>query len=138
MGVRLAKPTDADRIGELALQWGYTITSRQVEETLNRESSGLAVFEIHREVVGWIETRVAYSMGGGDQAEISGLVVDQTRRRTGAGRALVEWAKEWARQRGRKTIVVRSRTTREEAHAFYPAVGFEFVKQQSAFKMNLD
>ena len=136
--MRLAEVTDADRIGELAGEWGYSVSPGQVKETLGRPTSGLAVFESDGEILGWIETRIAYSMGGGDQAEITGLVVDRSRRRTGAGRALVMWAVEWARNSGQTTLSVRSRTTRVEAHAFYPAVGFSVIKQQTAFKINLD
>ena len=128
--VRPAILSDSKRIGELADEWGYTVTAAQVEETLRRQTSALAVFELEGEVLGWIELRESYTMGGGDQAEITGLVVDQARRRTGAGRGLVEWAIEWVRARGHKSLVVRSRTTREEAHAFYPAVGFQVIKQQ--------
>ncbi|MES1228342.1 MAG: GNAT family N-acetyltransferase, partial [Armatimonadota bacterium] len=138
VSVRVATLADAARIGELANQWGYSVTPAQVAETLKRPTSGLAVFELDGEILGWIETREAYSMGGGDQPEITGLIVDQTLRRTGAGRALVDWAKQWAKSKGYTSLSVRSRTTREEAHAFYPAVGFKVLKQQSVFKMDLD
>ena len=55
----------------------------------------------------------------------------------GAGRALIEAAVAWARERGVKTLRVRSRAQREGAHAFYEALGFERVKTQVVFRRAL-
>ena len=135
--VRHATSADAARVGELASQWGYVVTQDRVVATLAVPSTSLAVFEHEGQVQGWIELRITYAMESGERAEIVGLVVDQAARRKGVGKHLVDFARGWAREKGIQTLLVRSRKSRVEAHAFYPAVGFEVVKEQTVFQARL-
>jgi ribosomal protein S18 acetylase RimI-like enzyme len=59
-----------------------------------------------------------------DAAEVTDLAVDIACRRTGAGRALVGAAEEWARQRGCRSIWVEPRADNHAAISFYTALGF--------------
>jgi GNAT superfamily N-acetyltransferase len=46
-------------------------------------------------------------------------VVNERQRRLGAGRALMQVAEAWAKEKGAKFVRVRSNAIRGDAHAFY-------------------
>ncbi|HET7042773.1 MAG TPA: GNAT family N-acetyltransferase [Gemmatimonadales bacterium] len=55
---------------------------------------------------------------------ITAFVVDDTVRRQGVGRKLLDAATEWARAKGCYRLSLTSAEHRQDAHAFYPASGF--------------
>ncbi len=59
-----------------------------------------------------------------DAAEITDLAVDRKARRSGAGKALVEAATEWAREQGHRALWVEPRADNAEAIQFYVRMGF--------------
>ena len=44
---------------------------------------------------------------------------------------------QWARERGIRTIGLRSNVIRERAHAFYEREGYTVLKKQKAFRKTL-
>jgi GNAT superfamily N-acetyltransferase len=68
---------------------------------------------------------------------ITGLVVAQDARRSGLGRALVERAKGWAIEHGYSCLRVRSNVVRDEAHKFYPALGFRLTKTSHNYEIEV-
>lgn len=74
---------------------------------------------------GLITVHLRYTMNhAAPLAQITLLVVDETRRTAGVGRVLVKAAEEWARERGCQRIVVTTALARGGAHAFYERVGY--------------
>ncbi len=59
------------------------------------------------------------SMRFGQRAWVEDLVVDPGRRSTGVGKALLDAAKAWARERGATHLELDSGDARTEAHRFY-------------------
>jgi GNAT superfamily N-acetyltransferase len=57
-------------------------------------------------------------------AQLTLLVVDESRRSRGVGRALVEAAERWAHAEGCHRIVVTTALQRTGAHAFYERIGY--------------
>ena len=55
---------------------------------------------------------------------ITAFVVDDTVRRQGVGRKLLDAATVWARAKGCYRLSLTSAEHRKDAHAFYPASGF--------------
>lgn len=55
---------------------------------------------------------------------ITAFVVDDSVRRQGVGRKLLDAATEWARANGCYRLSLTSAEHRADAHAFYPASGF--------------
>jgi hypothetical protein len=69
---------------------------------------------------------------------IGGLVVDRHHRRLGIGRAPLDRAEVWARERGCSMVRLTSSTTRNQAHRFYENLGYTNIKTQYSFIKPLD
>ena len=59
-----------------------------------------------------------------DAAEITDLAVDRNARQSGVGRALINAASEWARNRGHRSLWVEPRSDNADAIEFYLRLGF--------------
>ncbi len=138
--VRFMTTNDLPAVAALSGQLGYPVAAATLEtrfERLAATSDALLVAEDERGVVGWLHVGSHMSLEAEPLAIIYGLVVDERARRHGAGRALVERAEAWARERGIPRIRVRSSVSRSESHEFYPALGFRRVKTQHCYELAL-
>lgn len=136
--VRPATAGDAERIAILSGQLGYASTEEQVRQRLRRlegnsEHAALVAEAPGGEVVGWLHVHLAHTLELDTQAEISGLVVDESWRSRGVGAVMMERAEQWARKKGCKMIRLRTNVIRERAHAFYERLGYELWKTQKVF-----
>ena len=93
------------------------------------------VAESHGETVGYLMIIVPTWT---DAAEITDLAVDIASRRLGAGRALVEAAAAWARERGYRSIWVEPRADNHAAICFYVSLGFRVAGFNDRMYSNLD
>ena len=73
----------------------------------------------------------------GERAEIVGLIVTSSARRSGTGLALVKAAEKWAVEQGMPSISVRSNVARVESHPFYERLGYVRTKTQHAYAKQL-
>jgi len=140
--VRPARATDGKAMAALALQLGYHCTEQEVRKRLGdmKDASLYGVFVavlLQDEVVGWMGTYVFRSVELDPFAEISGLVVDETLRSRGIGKALLNAAEDWARSVGCATISVNSNIIRDRAHRFYVSNKYKLVKTQKIFRKSL-
>lgn len=76
-----------------------------------------------------------YATGAG---EITDLAVGRAHRRSGAGRALVEAAVAFGRERGLRALWVEPRADNEAAVAFYVALGFRIAGFNDRLNSNED
>ncbi|NIM04709.1 MAG: GNAT family N-acetyltransferase [Armatimonadetes bacterium] len=139
VNVRPAAAGDAERIAALSEQLGYAATAEEMQRRLNSieedKTHAVYVAEVSGEnVVGWVHIYSSYLLVRGSQAEIGGLIVDASHRRSGIGQLLIQHAEEWARAKGCNSINIRSNITRREAHAFYKKIGYKNVKTQRVFR----
>ena len=88
--------------------------------------------------VGWVHVVFAEYVDAEACAAIAGLVVDRDHRRLGIGRALVDRAETWARDRGCSMVRLTSSATRNAAHRFYENLGYANIKTQYSFIKPLD
>jgi GNAT superfamily N-acetyltransferase len=137
--LRSAVADDAAPIAELSAQLGYPVTADEVRKRLESiqesENHEFSVAVLPKgEVAGWMHIYVRHMVMSDPMAEVEGLVVDGAHRRTGIGRLLMEHAEEWARRRGIAIVNLRSNAAREDAHAFYRSLGYEYVKHQAVFR----
>lgn len=142
MKIRLARLSDAPTIAELAGQLGYPTSTEQALYRLqillasNEDAIFVAEDDTAR-VIGWVHVHARPSLIDLPYAEIGGLVVDQSQRSAGVGRALVAEAETWTRGRGCASLWVRSNIIRERAHHFYEELGFRRLKSQHVFVKDL-
>ena len=139
--IRNARISDAAALAPLSGQLGYPATADEVRARLERllgdPTQAVFVVEIEGKLAGWIHVTDSVTVESGPAVEIRGLVVDEARRGSGLGRALVERGEAWARERGVNTMTVRSNVVRAGAHAFYDRLGYTVVKTQHAFRKRL-
>jgi GNAT superfamily N-acetyltransferase len=133
--IRAARTYDAAAIAQLCAQLGYPATRQQIATRLagiESEPASRVLVAEDREgrVAGWLHVAARAQLTEDPSAEILGLVVEESARGAGIGAALVRAAEEWARSQGCVRIRVRSRDTRERAHAFYEREGYARNKVQ--------
>jgi GNAT superfamily N-acetyltransferase len=140
--IRQMQAEDIVAVADLTTQLGYPAsgseTKRRYDFIKDRWDARLLVAQ-HPEhlVVGWIHVQATYLLEADPRAEIWGLVVSEKARGTGAGRALVEAAEDWAVRLGLDAIAVRSNIVRERARGFYEHLGYAVYKKQNAFRKSL-
>src|SRR4051794_15859726 len=127
--VREAVDKDADAMARLCIQLGYPAESSVMPARLARlvadPNARALVATQGEDVVGLVTVHLRHTMNHeAPIAQITLLIVDETVRSRGAGRALVGAAEEWARSRGTRRITVTTALNRDGAHAFYEKVGY--------------
>jgi len=68
-----------------------------------------------------------------DDAHLFLLAVQPKARRSGIGKALVEWLEKSCRTAGIKRIRLEVRATNHEARHFYEHLGYQFVSEVSGY-----
>jgi GNAT superfamily N-acetyltransferase len=136
--IREILPSDAEAAARLSGELGYPASAEVIEQRINQLADlphhAVYVACIGSSVVGWIDLAIVNHLQSDPYAEIGGLVVAETTRSNGIGGVLLCFAEDWARARGVRRVVVRSRVTRERAHAFYERAGFARVKTSAVFE----
>ena len=135
--VREATASDADAMARLCVQLGYPAESSVMPGRLARlgadPNARALVATRGNDVVGLVTVHLRYTMNHeAPIAQITLLVVDESVRSRGAGRALVGAAEEWARARGTTRITVTTALDRAGAHAFYEKVGYAHTGRRYA------
>lgn len=135
--IREIRFTDAAAAAALSEELGYPVPPeimRQRLDSLARSSDQVVyVASLSAKVVGWIHVLETRHLTVEPRAEIGGLVVASAVRGAGIGHRLVVHAEDWARQRGLKSVLVRSRDVREGAHRFYLREGYARTKTSAVF-----
>ncbi len=135
--IRPARESDASAIAHLAGELGYPSSAEEALARLRtvagRKEDGAFVAELAGAVVGWMHLFGANRLESDPFAEIAGLVVAAGARGHGIGKVLVVTAEQWARDRGYRSIRIRSNVIRTEAHRFYEGLGYLRAKSQTVF-----
>jgi N-acetylglutamate synthase-like GNAT family acetyltransferase len=139
--IRAATESDAVVLADLCGQLGYPTDAATMIARL-REASGdrnraVIVAELHGRAVGCLELAVQSAFENGTWPEIRGLVVDGKCRGSGIGAAMVGYAKQWSRERGFRSLRVRTNEVRTRTHAFYEREGFAKTKSQRVYDVDL-
>ena len=127
--IRAAALTDAGTIAQLLGQLGYQAGADEVGQRLRgwlADPAGrVLVAEAGGMVTGCLALHaIPYLERTGRWCRIVSLVVDQSARRSGAGRALMQAAERTAADWGCLAVEVTSLRSRADAHAFYLSLGY--------------
>ncbi len=142
MIIRPSLPKDADPICSLSAQLGYPLPSGTVApfqaSLLQLPDHRVFVAEDEEgQVRGWVHVFISHRLFVPPFAELGGLVVENTHRRSGIGSALLAKAEEWASEVGCPLFRIRTNTRRIDAELFYRDVGYKLSKTQSVFEKDL-
>lgn len=127
-------------VGALADQLGYEVSlpdlQARFEELSGIPEHGFFVIE-DQGVKGWIHLQIISILLKEKRVEIKALVVDESERSKGYGKALVNHAREWAKTNRLSTIYLTSNIMRNRAHAFYEREGFKNLKTSHFFELKI-
>lgn len=139
--MRVARPADAAALAALSTQLGYPSSEPQVRERLrllDDPERTLLVAESGGEAVGFIDVHVQRTVEEDPYGEVGGLAVADGHRGSGLGKALLEAAAAWARERGLAHLWIRANLARgPAAHGFYEHAGCRTVKDQRVYELPL-
>lgn len=129
VSVRRAVDSDVAAIAPLLAHLGYPASAPDLPGRLARlRAAGDDAFvaELSDSVVGLATVHSRPVLHNAlPVAQLTALVVPPEMRGRGVGRALVEVAEQWARERGADRLVVTTALHRAEAPLFYERLGFE-------------
>jgi GNAT superfamily N-acetyltransferase len=141
MVIRELKLEDAAGVNRLSAQLGYSQsienTSNQIERILSRNDHAAFVATTNNEVLGWIHSFQTLYLESVPFVEIGGLVIDEKHRSKGIGKALINRVKEWCLQQEIHQLRVRTQTKRFDAQRFYAAFGFNEIKEQKVYQLDI-
>ena len=140
--IRVARTADAGEIAQLTTQLGYDLTEEaaagRLSRILQRTDQQFFVADLAGRAIGWVHVVFVEYVDAEAFALIGGLVVDKVHRGSGIGRALMNGAENWARERGVSMVRLSSTVARTAAHRFYENLGYTKIKTQHSFIKPLD
>ena len=126
--VRLATSEDVEDLARLMGQLGYPAEPGVFAERLARyraEGGTVVVAEVDGRPAGLAALQVQPTLQREEpNARITAFVVDEEHRGMGVGRALADDLAARAQNAGAASLQVASADRRDDAHAFYTALGF--------------
>jgi GNAT superfamily N-acetyltransferase len=135
--IRAARLSDAGEVAHLTTQLGYDLTEADAADRLSllllREDQRFFVADVNGRAVGWVHVVFAEYVDAEPFVLLGGLVVDQNHRRLGIGRALMDRAEVWAKERRCSMVRLTSSATRTASHRFYEGIGYTNIKTQYSF-----
>ena len=95
-------------------------TARSIEETYNQSQAFIVTAELNDKLAGYC---IVYFVL--DEGEIARIAVDNSLRRQGVGRKLLEQVEIICKEKGITRLMLDVRESNENARAFYKSLGFE-------------
>ncbi len=137
--IRNATIEDLDGVNHVSAFLGYAQSTAaqaklRLQSLLHSDTNFIWVYEENGNIKGWIHVFVSIRIASPAFAEIGGLVVDETCRRQGIGRKLVDTAVNFAHEK-HLSIRVRCNTQRDGANIFYKELGFKKKKSQNVHEL---
>lgn len=100
------------------------LTSHNLKEIVQSSHVHLYIAQEGDTVLGMLSL-VVFTIPTGHRAWVEDVVVDESARGKGVGRALIEHALQFAHRKGALTVDLTSRPTRVAANQLYQKVGFQ-------------
>jgi GNAT superfamily N-acetyltransferase len=131
VNVRAARTDDIDDVvaaydwlfappGSQPPMWDAAAAAERLAETIDGDAAEVFVADVDGTIVGFVTVYDEFnSVRFGHRAWVEDLAVDPEQRSRGTGKALLDTAKDWARERGASHLELDSAETRADAHRFY-------------------
>lgn len=140
LGIRKAEINDAEALASLTEELGYYSTEEEIKNKLAGISVNprQAVFTAETDKVkSWMHLALAEPLESVPFAGIQGIVVKEEFRGKGVGTKMFQTAGQWTRDKGYKSIRIRTNITRKEARELYKRLGFISKKTQEVFEKEI-
>jgi GNAT superfamily N-acetyltransferase len=136
--VRAARPDEAEAIvplyewlfappGSRPDAWDEHRAEVALRQAIESHDSVVLVAEDDGALIGFLTGyQDLHSVRFGYRAWVEDFAVDPTRRSQGVGKAMLDAAKGWARERGATHLELDSALARTDAHRFYEREGAEY------------
>jgi GNAT superfamily N-acetyltransferase len=106
--------------GSTPPMWDPEAAADRLANAIGSEHQHVFVADVNGRIAGFITVYDEFnSVRFGHRAWVEDLAVDPDQRSRGIGKALLDEAKNWARQRGASHLELDSAETRPDAHRFY-------------------
>jgi ribosomal protein S18 acetylase RimI-like enzyme len=105
------------------------------KEILKSKKTHLFVAELNRKQIAGMLTIAAYDIPTGTKVWLEDVVVDESQRGKGIGRALTLFAIDFAKSNGYKAIELTSRPSRMAANQLYRDMGF-VLRETNVYRYN--
>jgi GNAT superfamily N-acetyltransferase len=129
--IRLARPGEGRTLtaayewllaapGVRPADWSPALATGRIEAAIADDRAAVLVADDNNTLVGFATVYLDFvSVRFGQRAWVEDLAVAPHRRSSGIGKALLDAAKAWARDRGAAWLEVESGSARVDAHRFY-------------------
>jgi GNAT superfamily N-acetyltransferase len=125
----------------LLSQLGYEMKEEEVKRRYGaiKEKKDHAVFvaEEGRRVVAFLHLYERPAFDKPPEVVVQAIVVDQSFRGAGIGKAMMDRAERWALERGFSSVALTSSVSRSDAHSFYTKIGYEIKASSHLFGKDL-
>jgi GNAT superfamily N-acetyltransferase len=141
ISIRRMTIEDVPIVQVLLSQLGYPLDTQEVqcryEAVTEAEDHTLMVAEQAGRVIALCHLYVRPALDKPPEAVVQALVVDQAVRGRGVGKIVMAAAEACVKDRGFVSVALASNVTRDEAHAFYEAIGYQRAATSHLFRKAL-
>jgi GNAT superfamily N-acetyltransferase len=129
--IRAARPDEVDELvaaydwlfappGSTPPMWDPEAAAYRLAEAIGDDMAAVIVADVDGLIAGFVTVYDEFdSVRFGHRAWVEDLAVDPHRRSQGLGKALLDEAKNWAREQGATHLELDSAQSRADAHRFY-------------------
>ena len=139
--IRPATADDLPAIQFLLRQLGYDLTTEETQHRFLVVASApghcLLVAACDGRAAGLLHAYARPALDKPPEAIVQALVVDADARSSGIGAMLMAAAEAWAREQGFASVALASGIHRNDAHAFYEAIGYARFATSHLFRRTL-
>ena len=122
--------------GSRPSQWDERRAEVALRQAIDSHDAAVLVADAEGTLVGLVTAyQDLHSVRFGYRAWVEDLAVDPERRSQGIGKALLDAAKAWARERGATHLELDSADTRPDAHRFYEREGPSWASRCFAWEL---
>ena len=140
--VRPVAMEDAAALRPLLAQLGYALDEAEIRRRIGRIAAAgghclVAAEEPDGALIAFLHVYGRAALEKPPEAVVQALVVQDSLRGRGIGRAIMALAEQWARDAGYRYVSLGSQVARDDAHSFYEGLGYARYATSHQFRKTL-